>query len=100
MYMCPFYGRKAVIITERKTAFRRVVSGVRQRTSFGESAAADKVLKIGAKNKVGNKPFVVVLKRKVPIVESNVLISSGSVLSGAVLGLYSWGKVLEITSKR
>lgn len=30
----------------RKTAFRRIVSGVRPRTNIGESASADKVLSI------------------------------------------------------
>lgn len=85
MYMCPFYEKKAIIITESKTAFRKVISGIR--TNIGDSASADKLLNIRAKNKVGDTPFVVVLKRKVLIVESNVLVSSGSVLSGAVLGL-------------
>lgn len=46
MYMCSLYGKKAIIITERKIAFRQVASGIRLRTNIGESASAGKVLNI------------------------------------------------------
>lgn len=41
---------------------------------------------------MGNTPLVVVLRRKMPIVESNVLVLYGSVLTWGCLGLILLGK--------